>query len=103
MVRVLTKVYSIYRRILVFQEGLTVLHSNYQQTFGMWHVFLSIPSEMTGAGAHGNAFSNMNGVRTTAMRAPGPGTALRAPGTSAGRPPPSQMGRMMTGVSVAKV
>lgn len=32
------------------------------------------------------------------MRAVGPATALRAPGTT-GRPPPSQVGRMMTGVS----
>ena len=58
----------------------------------------SIPSQLPGSVLH-NTYPGSNAQGIAGMRAVGPATALRAPGTT-GRPPPSQVGRMMTGVSV---
>lgn len=61
----------------------------------------SIPSQLPGSVLH-NTYPGTNTLSTVgAARTAGPSTAMRAPGTSTGRPPPSQMGRMMTGVSSA--
>ncbi|CAM9126724.1 unnamed protein product [Ectocarpus fasciculatus] len=57
----------------------------------------SIPSQLPGSVLH-NTYPGTSALGTAgAMRSSGPSTAMRAPGTSTGRPPPSQMGRMMTG------
>ncbi|CAN0436663.1 unnamed protein product, partial [Laminaria digitata] len=56
----------------------------------------SIPSQLPGSVLH-NTYPGSNAQGIAGMRAVGPATALRAPGTT-GRPPPSQVGRMMTGV-----
>ncbi|CAM9133796.1 unnamed protein product [Discosporangium mesarthrocarpum] len=62
----------------------------------------SIPSQVPGALGQtpyvNEGYGNTPG--TAVMRGAAPSTAFRAPGTMAGgRPPPSQMGRMMTGAA----
>ena len=61
--------------------------------------YSSIPSQLPGSVLH-NTYPGTSALGTAGgMRAGGPSTAMRAPGTTSGRPPPSQMGRMVTGVS----